>query len=246
MNPGLRFLMFKRLFSCLLLLLSGCATTSVDNTRQVGGQPPRAMADFSGSWELDFDLTESPRDKIRWLYEVARSQLEQQVRQQQLDVRRSGARMRPATVGAMNDLQGVIGLGALAESISRSLTLKIEQSADYIVVERQGDYALTCDFNRSGISSLPPDSKIGKEYCYIDAQGQLVFIVSLPEGLTVQNRMVMSSNGKRLNVATTLKATEFTREFTLNRVYMPFEPGESMFNCQYTLEKKKTCWLGTE
>ena len=227
----------------MLLLVAGCAT---DKTELTIEKSP--LADFSGSWELDHNLTESPRDKLRWLYDVTRSQLEQQQRQEKQAIGHLGARLPSrlpsrGRAGAINDLQGVIGLGTLAESISRSLVLTIEQSPGYIVVERDGDYSLTCDFEQAGVIN---GTRLGREYCGIDPNGQLIFIVSLPEGLTVSNRMVLSPNGERLNVATTVRSNEFSREFTLNRVYMPFEPGESQFECEYTLEKKKTCWLGTD
>ena len=61
----------------MLLLVAGCAT---DKTELTIEKSP--LADFSGSWELDHNLTESPRDKLRWLYDVTRSQLEQQQRQE--------------------------------------------------------------------------------------------------------------------------------------------------------------------
>ena len=140
---------------------------------------------------------------------------------------------------AIQNLEGVIGLGSLAEMMARSVVLTIEQSEDYIMVERQGDFSLTCDLmdgQRSG-------TDLGEEYCGFDSQGQLVFIVSLPKGLTVRNRLVMSEDGKRLNVATTVRSSNLAQEFTLNRVYMPFEAGKGMYDCEYTLAKKKTCWL---
>jgi hypothetical protein len=56
----------------------------------------------------------------------------------------------------------------------------------------------------------------------------------------------MSNGGKRLNVATTFVTNKLKQPFTLNKVYMPYVPGGGQFKCEYSLEKKKICWLGDE
>ncbi|MBL4680654.1 MAG: hypothetical protein JKY88_08025 [Pseudomonadales bacterium] len=195
------------------------------------------VVNFSGHWEIDHELTESPRDKIRWLYEVAKSQIEQQQRRQH-----QGGSIGPnlQNLSAINDLRAVVGLGTLAESISRANVLVIEQSDDAIVVKREGDYALSCDFTESEVRL----HNLGNEYCHFGRNGQVVFLVALPEGLTVVNRMVLSADGRRLNVATTLISSDLDQQFTLNRVYMRFEAGRDMYDCKFTLKDKKTCWLG--
>jgi len=76
-----------------------------------------------------------------------------------------------------------------------------------------------------------------------------VFEARLPEGLTVINRYSLSTgdqsdDDKRLYASLILRSNKFARPFILNRVYMQFPPGEGMYKCQYTLEKKETCWLG--
>lgn len=146
----------------------------------------------------------------------------------------------PVSSAVINSLQGVIDLGRLTEMISRSTVLNIEQSLDDIVVQREGNFALTCDFfaDRQSVSIL------GQESCGWQGD-QLVFEVSLPEGLRVRHRLVLSGNGKRLNIATTVSSNTIKQLFTLNRVYMPFEPGKGMYECEYTLAKKKTCRLGS-
>ena len=231
-----------------LLLLAAC-TSEQGLTVESSAVPDNyantveaTPVDFSGSWEIDYELTESPQEKIRWLYDVARAQIEQQQRALRSQRKEGGIVPARRNVSAINDLQSVIGLGTLAESISRSTILTIEQTDDLVIVKRDGDYALTCDLNLASISG----NRLGKEYCRFNKAGQLVFVVALPEGLTVMNRLVMSADNKRISVATTLKSSKLTQEFTLNRVYMPFQPGKGMFECKYTLKDKKTCWLGTD
>ena len=63
---------------CLLIFALATAGISAGGTEQEPVEVEPRSVDFSGSWELDYKLTENPRDKLRWLYEVARSQLQQQ------------------------------------------------------------------------------------------------------------------------------------------------------------------------
>lgn len=218
---------------CLALAMTGCASQQVFNQENPG------RVDFSGSWELDYEMSEQAIDKLHFLYEVTRSQLQQQRAVQRDMIKRGRMPSTLASSAVINSLQGIIILGRLTEMISRSTVLDIEQTLDNIVVKREGDFALTCDFfaDRQSVSVL------GRESCGWQ-EGQLVFEVSLPEGLTVSHRLVLSGNGKRLNIATTVSSSTIKQLFTLNRVYMPFEAGKGMYECEYTLAKKKTCRLG--
>lgn len=215
-------------------MMFGCA-----NQKALDRKNPEPV-NFSGSWELDYEMSEHANDKLRFLYEVTRSQLRQQQAVQRDMVKRGMMPSTPVSSAVINSLQGVIDLGRLTEMISRSTVLNIEQSLDDIVVQREGDFALTCDFfaDRQSVSIL------GQESCGWQGD-QLVFEVSLPEGLRVRHRLVLSGNGKRLNIATTVSSNTIKQLFTLNRVYMPFEPGKGMYECEYTLAKKKTCRLGS-
>jgi len=218
----------------LALVLSGCASQKQTDLQSVG------LADFSGSWELDYELSENPNDKLRFLYEVTRSQIQQRLAVQRDQVRSGRIPSTPVSEATINALQGVVNLGRLAEIISRPTVLTIEQSLENIVVQREGEFALTCDF----LENEQFQSLLGRESCGWQ-DNQLIFEVSLPEGLLVQHRLVLSGNGKRLNVATTVGSTAINQLFTLNRVYMPFELGKGMYECEYSLAKKKTCRLGT-
>jgi hypothetical protein len=140
----------------------------------------------------------------------------------------------------VSDLQGVIGLGMLAEMMSKSVILTIEQNQDTVVVKREDDFSLTCDFAVADHTS----TTLGEEQCGFDDQGHLVFMVSLPDGLHVTHNLSKSAEGDRLTVVTSVSSERLPRGFSLHRVYMPFEPGKGGYQCEYTLEKKKTCWFG--
>ena len=128
---------------------------------------------------------------------------------------------------------------AKAEMISRAIVLEIKQDDDQIVVNRNDDFALVCDFT----AQVRRDSRLGQETCGW-LKDQLAFELSLPEGLYVSHLMTLSPNGSRLNLATTVRSRRSTQQFTLNRVYMPYEPLEELYDCQYTLARKKSCTLG--
>ena len=220
------------------LLCIAVLTSCASKTREVPALKIAPLADFSGSWEIDYEHTENPQDRLSYLYEIAQSQFEQQ---QKMKTDRDGA--RPASGNSLRDLSAVIKLGTLADASTQSTVLTIDQSLDYISVKRSGDYALTCDF-------LAPanDLAIGQESCGLDSNGQLVFATQLPEGLTVINRYSLATGSqtfesKRLMVSTTLVSAKMGQSFSLNRVYRLFPPGKGLYACEYTLEKKKVCRL---
>lgn len=222
--------MDTRAFITVLLLLF---VTGVGQAQQVPSSVdgPGKLPDFAGSWEMDYGLSEHPRDKLRYLNDVTRSHYQRLISRR--DQNASAIR------AARAQLQGLIDLGRLTEIITRSQVLTIEQSRDDIVVQRQGNFALTCDFQNREMT----DNALGKKVCAWE-DDQLVFHLKLPGGLTVRHRLTIAANGERLNVATTLSSDDIAQQFSINRVYIPFEPGEGMYTCEYTLAKKKTCHLG--
>lgn len=226
------------LLVALGFLLSACVSRS--NQVVLAPESPKVV-DYSGSWEIDYELSEDPNDKLRYLYEVTRSQYQQQEAARRDMIKSGRIPSEMVSSAGINALQGVIGLGRLTEKITRSTVLTISQSAEDVLVQRQGDFALSCDF----LGDRTNENVLGHESCGWDGD-QLIFNVSLPEGLNVNHRLALSDNGRRLNVATTVSSSEIRQIFTLNRVYMPFEPGKGMYKCEYTLAKKTTCTLGTE
>lgn len=222
-----------------VILLAGCA--SKPPPLRTSG-PTASLADLVGSWEIDYKNTEDPQSKLAYLYEIAQSQYEQAQRMQTEMPQASQSAMK-----AVNDLQGVVRLGKLAkDEVTHSTVLTISQSDGLITIKRSHDYALVCDF-LAPVSEL----KIGQESCGFDQNGRLVFEAMLPEGLTVINRFALAQQGtsdddKRLLVQTIFASNKYSKPFVLNRVYMMFPPGAGMYKCQFTLEKKKSCWLGND
>jgi hypothetical protein len=86
------------------------------------------------------------------------------------------------------------------------------------------------------------ENAIGIEGCTWD-EDQLAFQIGLPDGLSVFHQFSIAADRSRINVATTVKVSGISYPFTLNRVYMPFEPGEGMFECTYTIANQTSCTL---
>ena len=134
----------------------------------------------------------------------------------------------------------IIAMARLADSITRSDVLMIEHDIEKIVVERQEDFALTCEFSNSTYQQF--ESALGSELCGWEG-GRMVFHVELPDNLTVTHRLTLSSDGQELNVATTITSPATSTPYTLNRFYYRFEPLESPYHCEQTLSRKKVCWM---
>ena len=192
--------------------------------------PNRHNVDFSGSWELDYQLSDHPSEKIRYLYIQARAQAERAAER----AKNSGRYVDPRIF----NVQSVVGLGRLTEKIAQATVLTIAQEDDHIVINRNDDFALVCDFGEMGWK----ENAIGIEGCAWD-EDQLAFQIALPDGLSVFHQFSIAADRSRINVATTVKVSGISYPFTLNRVYMPFEPGEGMFECTYTIANQTSCTL---
>jgi hypothetical protein len=221
-----------------VLLFTACSTTEtvpqIESTH-VG------EVDFSGSWELDYRLSEQADQKIRWKYlEAVEAERRRQASDQNAYRNRRGPSLGVDLGNSRRQADGVLAIGRLTEKIARSTVLTIEQTGQEIAIVRDEDFSLLCEF---GDQAETP-GVLGQERCYWFGD-QLVFDTVLPEGLNVRHVFTISDNENQLNVATTLFHKQAGDPFTLNRVYIPFEPGPGLYNCEFKLSTLKTCRLGS-
>ena len=134
----------------------------------------------------------------------------------------------------------IISMARLAESITRSDTLVIEHDIQKITVDRQEDFALTCEFSNNTAQLY--ESMLGTEICGWDGE-KMAFHVALPDRLTITHRLTLSPDGQELNVATTITSPFTATPYTLNRFYYRFEPIPSPYDCEQTLSRKRVCWM---
>ncbi len=217
------------IFSCLLAI-SGCNS---NKPRALKTNTARSI-DFSGHWELDFQLSDRFEDKIELEFLLARRSLERQARTETLTTRGGGISYNRAN----RSLRSIIDIGRFTEQITRSNLLEIIQSSEGIAIQRADDFPLTCSFY-GGVSRAESDG-LATEVCGWDHH-QLVFMVILDDGLRVNHRLTLAPEGDKLNIATTVYSRSQSAPFTLNRVFSRFDPLPDSQNCTTTLSRKRSC-----
>ena len=231
---GNKPLLRRSITICLLVLVTGCTSApAIDESIQsfAGGMP----TDLSGSWERDYSRSDDAQAVV--------SSMIRRLRRPAPDPsysnnRRSGS----APVYAPTpDLSKVVALAQLAELITRPDVLTITQDEYEISIARKDDFSMLCEFY-DGYAKRT-DSDYGTEVCDWNNK-QLVSHLVLPDGLLVSHRFTLSVDGKNLHVSTTISSNATRTPFTLNRVYMKFDPPESDFNCVATMSMKRVCSTG--
>jgi hypothetical protein len=204
-----------------------------------GGAPVKPLAgsnmtgaDFAGSWELDLAQSDNIQLELDQLVRELRREAERRAQA------RGDTRGGPVIYGAGLDGASIIGLAQMAEYITRSQLLEIDQSSHDIYIKREENFALTCEFHGTGSHTVK--NALGQEMCGWDRH-QLVFWVLLPEGLRINHRLSLGPDGERLNIATTVYSDQVAYPFTLNRVYHRFDPEADGISCEVTLTRGKVC-----
>lgn len=213
----------------LALLLASCAG---DAPPPASPAPSLGGIDFSGAWEVDYSQSENIRD----VYDRMAREFMREMERRQSSMNQSGG----ASIGASiyGSGEGLYALARLAELITDYQLLKIAQTGQEITVEREGTFALYCEFDGAGVYTR--DDPMGREVCGWDGH-QLVFQAYLPDGIAIYHRFTLGPNGKRINVATTVRSGQVSYPFTLNRVYNRYDPNSSGIRCKQTLTRGRVC-----
>jgi hypothetical protein len=218
--------------AALCVLLAGCSSQSISNDAArhfTGGMP----VDLSGSWERDYSRSDDAQAVLNGLL--------RRIERPAPDPRFSNGRGLGNPPQPTQDLSKIVALAQLAELITRPDVLTITQSAYEISIARKDDFSMLCEFY-DGYAKRT-ESEYGTEVCNWNGQ-QLESHLILPEGLLISYRFTMSADGQNLHVSTTVSSGATRTPFTLNRVYMKFDPPESDFNCVETLSMKRVCSTG--
>ncbi len=207
----------------LLLLIALAGACRQPSAIRPSGSSSVAV-DFSGSWELDHQLSDRVQDNANFLRLEAIA-----------EARRAQGRLdrRVPRLPAFE-------LVELADDISRTPVLTIKQGPDRIEVDRGDEFPLTCTFGPDG--PYVADDPLGTEICGWDLH-QLLFAFRLPDRLSVIHRLTLGPEGDKLNVATTVRGRGADQRFTLNRVYTRFEPLADEYDCRLNPSGTKTCRL---
>jgi hypothetical protein len=223
-------------FAVAMLLcaaLAGCSSPPAKRPALQGSNPQ--AVNFSGSWELDYSQSDNSQQEldsaVRGLNREATRRAQGGIQQGSF----GGVNMGGSGV---NSGSSILGLARLADLITQSPLLEITQDEHKILIKREEDFALSCEFYAGAYHR--EETPFGTEACGWDAH-QLVFKLLLPDGLAIQHVMTLGAAGQKLNIATTVVSDQVSFPFTLNRVYNRFQPGDNGIKCHDTLTKGRVC-----
>ena len=206
----------------LLGLFTACSSEPV--RREIAADP----VDMSGHWELDYGRSDNLQARFN-------AMLRDLHRQQ---ARAAASERGAATIAVGSAQESLIGLAQMAELITQSQLLEIDQNRVAIRVEREGNFALSCDY--AADEPRFQDYGVGNETCFWDGR-QLVFQIRLPEGLDIVHRLSVSDTGQTLGIVTSLYSSRVSAPFSLRRIYRRYEPGSQGYTCTETLSRGRVC-----
>jgi hypothetical protein len=192
--------------------------------------------DFSGHWEMDYSDSDNIQATLNGMIRELQRRAERQNSGNMN--RRTGPAVSMGSGGSYNTAPSVMGLAQMADLVTQSQLLVVEQEEFEISIKRDASFALSCEFYSEYFHTV--ETPFGNESCGWDSH-QLLFRILLPEGLSIQHRFTLGPSGEKLNVATTVVSDRVSYPFTLNRVYNRFEPGDSGITCELTLTRGKVC-----
>lgn len=226
----------RSLFLCAPLLAALLAACSNQQPNLSGSS--RQPVNFTGHWEMNYAQSDNIQARLNALVRELRKRDERRGATQ-------GEVGGPAIAigGSSNNNASVIGLAQMADMITQSALVTIDQDEEGIQVKREGNFALDCQF--AGPDAYRVDSPLGRELCGWDGH-QLVFTLLLPDGLSIRHRLTRSQDGLNLNIATTVVSDQVSFPFTLNRVYTLFEPGATGYRCEMTVTRGRVCTTEAE
>ena len=211
------------------VLLGGC-----------GSQPPKpalaraaVLPDFSGAWEVDYSQSEN----VREAYDTLIRALQRQAERQSRNMSQGGGTLAVTGAGA-NSGASIYALARMAEIVTEPQLLDITQTENRLNVKREGSFALDCEFLDGKWRTR--ESALGTETCGWDGH-QVLFYLGLPDGLSIYHRFTLGPEGERIKVATTLRSSQVSWPFTLDRVYRRYDPAASGIRCKQTLSKGRVC-----
>ncbi|MEZ5492845.1 MAG: hypothetical protein R3F50_21415 [Gammaproteobacteria bacterium] len=189
---------------------------------------------FGGSWEKDFGRSDRWEDELSRQLDQLRRDAE---RGYQLETRRVPASSLSGSRRARSGAN-IIELAQLAGFINRQTTLRIQQSTVEVRVERKGDADLVCSTLENVTYSW--EDITGEEVCGWEGR-QLVYSISLPEGVQILHRFSLSDDGQWLNMATTTSSASAT--FTQIQFFYRYDSPSENYTCIQTISRGNTCSL---
>ena len=215
----------------LCLLVAACSQQPARDYA-IGRDEVVVPVNLNGSWERDYSRGDDVNKALGRLFRRLSREMPDQ---------RNANNSRVGAISPSLNISSIVALARLADAITRPSVLTISQSEREITIEREGDFAMVCEFY-DGVAR-GPSTDYGTEVCGWDGH-QFISRLILPDGLRVSHRFTVAPGGENMHVATTVSSSATRVPFTLNRFYARFEPPESDYNCIETLSRKRVCSTG--
>lgn len=212
-----------------VLMMSACTSTPAV---PVSEGPREAAHDFSGHWEVDFAASDS-----------LQGQVAASLRQRQRDIERRARNAGRNTASLSYSLGGssyrdIIALADMAEIITEPQLLEVLQTDAEVRVRRENTFALVCDFSKQ--APVVTETPYGRESCTWRGR-ELLFRIDLPEGLTVEHRLLLAENKASLALTTALTSSRVRDPMMVRKVFRRYDPESGGYRCTETLSRGKVC-----
>lgn len=240
-------LLGKRLFVCLKAakvrfgrqfsrsgFVTACCALVTALSNGCANEPPIEMpvhdpvAELGGHWEVDYARSDTVQTQINASFR----EVQREIRRRQEAVER-GVSPQGMPLG---DFDTLIALAKMAELVTDSDVLEIEQDPHILRVERANNFALSCDLDEAQVVH----SLLGAERCWWDGR-QWYFLVRLPDGLSIEHRFSVSKDSRSLAQRTVLAAPGVNRDLEVVRIYSRYDPSTRGFRCTETLSRGRVC-----
>lgn len=216
--------LFVVLCVCLFSVLGGCAHESEFTSFYA----PKAV-DFSGHWEKNYQASDDLDSKFRlFLFNVQRSVARSSSSQ--------GGAISGGGFGGSRD--SILGLAQLTEDITKVALLEIEQGDNSIKIDREDNFALTCDYFEEQF--VVTDNPFGSEICGWNGE-QLIFQLNMLDGLSIRHQITIGPDQQQLNITTTISSSEVSSPFTISNFYQRYAPPEYDYDCIFTITRNNVC-----
>ncbi len=216
-----------------VLMLSACSSTPAP---QVVEGPREAAHDFSGHWEVDFAASDSLNGQIA-------ASLRQRQRDMERRARNAGRNAASLTYSlGGSSYRDIIALADMAEIITEPQLLEVLQTEDEVRVRRENTFALVCDFSKQ--APVVTETPYGRESCTWRGR-ELLFRIDLPEGLTVEHRLLLAEDRNSLALTTAMTSSRVRDPMQVRKVFRRYDPEAGGYRCTETLSRGKVCTTET-
>jgi len=220
---------FAFVFVLSLLLLSACGTPVPDKQAEATEAPriQGELRDFSGHWEKNFQLSDDFSNRFGLYVADLRRQFTAQSR---------GIESGPSLGGL--DAESVNGLARFTEELTRMPLLEILQQEGSIVIDRENDFSLRCDYK--DLQYTRSTNAFGADLCGWN-QERLLFQLNLGGGLSIMHQFSLSPDSRMLNVTTRVTSASVSVPLVISNYYQRYEVPEENYDCLLTLTRSTVC-----